>query len=243
MKYIIFTLFFLQSSFGQNNLEINYIIKYNTEIYNEKNGILLLDLKQKKSVFNISKSNLKSDFQQEANLINVIQKDVERYIITDFKNDSLIFKEKIYNETYIVFENVPKIKWELKSEITKKIDNYICYKATTNFRGRNYTAWYSLEYPIQMGPWKFNGLPGLIIEIYDDTSRYYWGVTQIKFTNKEIIFPNEISLYKKIDLKKYVELRYDNIMGNIDSQLPRGTETQTIKVERNGLEIKFEWEN
>lgn len=175
MKYIIFTLFFLQSSFGQNNLEINYIIKYNTEIYNEKNGILLLDLKQKKSVFNISKSNLKSDFQQEANLINVIQKDVERYIITDFKNDSLIFKEKIYNETYIVFENVPKIKWELKSEITKKIDNYICYKATTNFRGRNYTAWYSLEYPIQMGPWKFNGLPGLIMEIYDDTNRYYWG--------------------------------------------------------------------
>lgn len=235
-------MFFLQASFGQKNLEINYIIKYNTEIYNEKNGTLILDLKQKKSIFFISKSNVKINLPQESNNINVIQKDIERSLTTDLKNDSLIFKEKINNDIYIVSENVPKINWKLDTETTKKIDSYTCYKATANFRGRNYTAWYSLEYPIQLGPWKFNGLPGLIMEIYDDTNRYYWGVIQINFTKKEVIFPNEISLYEKIDLRKYVELRYDGIMDNIDTRIPRGTVIQTIKPERNGLETKFEWE-
>lgn len=242
MKYIIVALLFLQASFGQKNLEINYIIKYNTEIYNEKNGTLIVDLKQKKSIFFISKSNVKINLPQESNNINVIQKDIERFLTTDLKNDSLIFKEKINNDIYIVSENVPKINWELDTEITKKIDSYTCYKATANFRGRNYTAWYALEYPIQLGPWKFNGLPGLIMEIYDDTNRYYWGVTQINFTKNEVLFPNEISLYEKIDLRKYAELRYDGIMDNIDTRLPRGTVIQTIKSERNGLETKFEWE-
>lgn len=242
MKYIICLLFFFQTSFGQNNLEINYIIKYNTEIYNEKNGTLILDLKQKKSIFFISKNSLRKELSQEPNDVDVIQKGVERFVAVDLNSDSLIFKEKINSDTYIVSENIPKINWKLESEITKKIDSYTCYKATTNFRGRKYTAWYSLDYPIQMGPWKFNGLPGLIMEIYDDTSRYYWGVTQIKFTKNEVIFPSELDLYKKIDLRKYVELRYDKIMDYSDAQLPRGTTSQSIKPERNGLEIKFEWE-
>ncbi|UQD55770.1 GLPGLI family protein [Flavobacterium sp. K5-23] len=242
MKYIIVSLFFLQLSFGQNNLEISYIIKYNTEIYNERNGTLILDLKQNKAVFFISKINLKKDLRAVNNEINIIQKDDERYIATDLINDSLFSKEKIKNGNYIVSENVPKMSWELATATTKKIGDYICYKATTNFRGRNFTAWYSTDYPVQLGPWKFNGLPGLIMEVYDETNRYYWGVIEIKPTNKEVVFPNDISLHKKIDLKKYVELRYDTNMDNLDSRLPRGTQTQTIKVERNGLEIKFEWE-
>jgi len=242
MKYIICLLFFLQTSFGQNNLEINYIIKYSTEIYNEKKGTLILDLKQKKSIFFISKNNLRKDMSQETNDIDVFQEGIERFVFADFNSDSLIFKEKINNDTYIISENVPKINWELDNEITKEIDRYTCYKATAYFRGRNYIAWYSLEYPIQMGPWKFNGLPGLIMEIYDDSNRYYWGVTHIKFTKNEVIFPIEKNLYEKIDLRKYVELRYNTIMDYIDAKLPRGTISQSIKPERNGLEIKFEWE-
>lgn len=242
MKYTIFLLFFLQTSFGQSNLEINYIIKYDTEIYNEKKGTLLLDLKKKKSIFFISKNNLKKEVAQEVNQVDVIQSGIERFIAADVNSNLLICKEKINSDTYIVSENIPKINWKLEDEITKKIDKYTCYKATANFRGRNYIVWYSLDYPIQMGPWKFNGLPGLIMEIYDETNRYYWGVTQIKFTNDEVVFPRELELYEKIDLKKYVELRYDNIMEDSNARLPRGSTVQSIKPERNGLEIKFEWE-
>ena len=156
--------------------------------------------------------------------------------------DSLFFKEKINSDVLIVSENIPKIKWALNQEITKEIDQFLCYKATANFRGRNYTAWYSLDFPLQYGPWKFNGLPGLIMEVYDETNRYYWGVTSIGITDQKIDFPQENNLYKKIDIKEYVDFRYEKIMDNIDIRLPRGTQTQTTKPSRNGIEIKFEWE-
>lgn len=62
----------------------------------------------------------------------------------------------------------PVIKnWELVNE-TKVINTIICKKAKVTFKGRNWIAWYSLEIPLSYGPYKFNGLPGLIIKITDD---------------------------------------------------------------------------
>lgn len=223
-------------------MEINYIIKFNTEIYNEKNGVLIIDRLNQKSLFQISKTILKKEDPKESSEISIIQKDVERFITFDYKKDTVLTKEKINNEVYIISESVPNINWNMEMDNTKSIENFTCYKATTIFRGRKYIAWYSLDFPIQMGPWKFHGLPGLIMEIYDETNRYYWGVTQIKYSNKDLVFPSEIENAKTIDLKKYVDLRYNKIMENIDSKLPRGTISQTIKSERNGIEIKFEWE-
>lgn len=40
-------------------------------------------------------------------------------------------------------------------------------KATCTFRGREYTAWFCVDIPISNGPWKFGGLPGLILKVYD----------------------------------------------------------------------------
>jgi hypothetical protein len=39
-----------------------------------------------------------------------------------------------------------------------------CKKATTNFRGRYWEAWYTEEIPIGQGPWKLCGLPGMILK-------------------------------------------------------------------------------
>ena len=44
---------------------------------------------------------------------------------------------------------------------------YPCHKATTTFRGRTWTVWYTLDLPYSDGPWKFCGLPGLILHAYD----------------------------------------------------------------------------
>lgn len=243
MKYVILTLIFLQTIYAQNSLKVSYTIKYSTEVYNEKTGTLWLDLKNNKSVFLISTSILKKELPKENNQINILQKEIERYVSIDFAKDSLIFKEQINDEIFIINESVPKMIWKLMPNSTKKIGNFNCYQATTNFRGRNYIAWYSPEYPYQIGPWKFNGLPGLIMEIHDDINRYYWGVTKIEYTNEKVNLLSEKKLYQNIDLKKYVELRYDKIMDNISARLPRGTQTQTIKAKRNSIEIKFEWEN
>ena len=45
--------------------------------------------------------------------------------------------------------------------------------AKTTFKGRNYFAWYSIEIPINSGPYKFNGLPGLVVELFDSKKHYH----------------------------------------------------------------------
>lgn len=70
-------------------------------------------------------------------------------------------------------ENVPKFNWKLSNE-SKLIGTFLCKKATAFFRGRNYTAWYTNKIPVPFGPWKLNGLPGLILEAYDTDKNVYW---------------------------------------------------------------------
>ena len=85
--------------------------------------------------------------------------------------------------------------WQIKNE-TKKIEDYVCNKATTFFRGRNYTAWYSTDIPIKLGPWKFNGLPGAILQIYDETGSFSWSITKIKQvkTKEKFIIENDLKI-------------------------------------------------
>ncbi len=87
-------------------------------------------------------------------------------------------------------ENVPIIHWEIESDTTT-ILTYSCQKATTTFRGRNYTAWFAPEIPSNNGPWKFGGLPGLILKIYDENHSYTFECIGIKQLEK----PEPIKFY------------------------------------------------
>jgi GLPGLI family protein len=57
-------------------------------------------------------------------------------------------------------------QWNITSD-TLTVLGYLCQKATTSFRGRNYEAWFTPEIPVNDGPWKLYGLPGLILKASD----------------------------------------------------------------------------
>ncbi|UEQ78630.1 GLPGLI family protein [Chryseobacterium arthrosphaerae] len=61
--------------------------------------------------------------------------------------------------------------WKLINE-SKVINTINCKKAEVTFKGRNWIAWYSPEIPLPYGPYKFSGLPGLIVKITDDKGDY-----------------------------------------------------------------------
>jgi GLPGLI family protein len=73
--------------------------------------------------------------------------------------------------TFRYKENVPNMTWRVENE-TKNILGYVVRKTTTQFRGRDYVGWFAPNIPLSNGPWKFGGLPGLILEIYD-TQRHF----------------------------------------------------------------------
>ena len=57
-------------------------------------------------------------------------------------------------------------EWQLLEGDTV-ICNYPCKKAKTKFRGRTWTVWYTPLLPYSDGPWKFCGLPGLVLEAHE----------------------------------------------------------------------------
>jgi GLPGLI family protein len=79
---------------------------------------------------------------------------------------SLFQHRQLLQSHYLMKDPQPEINWAIAEE-TKKIGDYNCQKATARFRGREYTAWFCVDLPYRFGPWKLQGLPGLILEAYD----------------------------------------------------------------------------
>ena len=86
------------------------------------------------------------------------------------------------NEGYLRFVHMPgwvscreKIEglfdWQLLDG-DSIVCGYPCHKATTIFRGRFWTVWYTLDLPYSDGPWKFCGLPGLVLYAYDSEDKF-----------------------------------------------------------------------
>jgi len=74
---------------------------------------------------------------------------------------------------YISYSEDLNFNWKILPD-KAKIGEYNAQKATTEFGGRKWTAWFSTDLPFQDGPYKFSGLPGLIVKIEDETKDYSW---------------------------------------------------------------------
>ncbi|MDQ1098266.1 MULTISPECIES: GLPGLI family protein [Chryseobacterium] len=93
----------------------------------------------------------------------------------------------------IAYNETPKFNWKILNE-KEKIGAYNAQKATTEFGGRKWTAWFSTDLPFQDGPYKFSGLPGLIVKIEDEAKDYSW----ILQGNKKVPNWEELSFGEKI---------------------------------------------
>ncbi|MDR1371010.1 MAG: GLPGLI family protein [Dysgonamonadaceae bacterium] len=99
--------------------------------------------------------------------------DGESYqIIKDRNTNSLSYVDYVgmQSDTY-GYDDKLKLSWQINQDTTS-ILGYPCLKATVDFRGRTYTAWFSTDIPINDGPWKFMGLPGLILKISDTNNLF-----------------------------------------------------------------------
>jgi GLPGLI family protein len=95
--------------------------------------------------------------------------------------------------------------WQIEED-TLTIAGYLCQKATCRFRGRQYTAWFAPDIPINNGPWKFGGLPGLILWVYDKDNHYVFECVTIKqYQNKFTIKTHDYSGYFEIKREKLLK--------------------------------------
>ena len=92
---------------------------------------------------------------------------------------------------YLYEEPLDLMDWKVSFE-TKEILGYQCFKAECDFRGRHWTAWCTMQIPVQDGPWKFCGLPGLILEMEESHGHYAFRCIGIKMRKKPIVWCNSV---------------------------------------------------
>lgn len=143
----------------------------------------------------------------------------------DQQRKQLISREYL-TRLYIVNEVFPNFDWKLNNN-TKKIGRFNCVDATTTFRGRKYIAWFAPSIPVPYGPWKFGGLPGLILSVSDTDKQVQFLFQSLKVNigkNVEIKEPNKGEAISYEEFKELRKKKMTNMItflasrvGNIDS--------------------------
>lgn len=152
----------------------------------KKTELAYLDTDGKKSIFYAENSMKRDsvmermratknfDRSQMENLRSNLQFTIEK----DLTNQTLIYKSRIGRDNYS-YSETPVFAWKILAE-TVKIGDYQTQKAETNFGGRTWYAWFTQEVPLQDGPYKFGGLPGLIVKVQDEKGDYSFDLMQTK---------------------------------------------------------------
>lgn len=167
-------------------LRCTYKFSYQMDSTNSKrirNEKMILTIGEKcskyKSYNSIITDSLIRDFDKRGIPPQIVVSDMSIFPKTKFnhqifKNDprgSLSVFDRVFKDKFVYNEPMNIFKWEILSDTTK-ISGYACQKATTSYRGRDYEAWFTTEIPISDGPYKFHGLPGLIVKIADTKKHY-----------------------------------------------------------------------
>jgi GLPGLI family protein len=102
----------------------------------------------------------------------------EEMLIKFFERNEIVFIDYVFKKKFYVKDTLHPMRWELLGS-KKIILNYNCFAARTDFRGRTYVAYYTDALPATIGPWKFGGLPGAILEIASADKAYLFKATSI----------------------------------------------------------------
>ena len=114
----------------------------------------------------------------------------------DYKNNFQVSNQRISLNFHYIKDEIDIFNWQIENSKDTIIAGYTCQKATTTFRGRDYEAYYTSELANQGGPWKFDGLPGLILAVVSKDGYLFIEPIKINIKNN-IVKINNPFLYKK----------------------------------------------
>lgn len=94
-------------------------------------------------------------------------------VTTALGGDKMLVSYRFSCDEYQYEESMPLMQWEMMPD-EKEILGYHCNSARTKFRGREWTVWFTTDIPYSYGPWKFCGLPGVILQAKDTKNLFDW---------------------------------------------------------------------
>lgn len=176
-------LIFIIKNLNAQDYKIIYNFKWKSEkkdtIYNSEFTILATDSQQSqfKALNRFKYDSLKKDLKNKG--IRSIPSPhnewkFQQLVAKDIKNQITAVELDIFDKTYIVKYSC-KPAWQILKH-KSKIFGYNAQKAKTYYGGRKWIAWFTTEVPINDGPYKFYGLPGLILNVYDEENNFIFDI-------------------------------------------------------------------
>ena len=132
--------------------------------------------------------------------------------------------ERLFSYT----EPVSEIEWTIMEDSINTILGYECVMAKSDYHGRTWTVWFSPEIPIQDGPWKLRGLPGVILSA-DGGDDFHIEATEIGNTSHPVPDMYLVDDYEKSERKKILA-DHEYYENNLESILA----AQGIKINADG---------
>jgi len=112
----------------------------------------------------------------------------------------------------IMTNRFSEIEWVIVEDSVKTILDYQCIMATTDYHGRKWTVWFTPEIPMQDGPWKLCGLPGLIMASSEQSGQHSFIATGIETSSQPIypLFSTEYEKMSRLDMLRSLRNYRDN---------------------------------
>lgn len=120
-----------------------------------------------------------------------------------------VYIDRVGRDDYRVEETQETPQWQILSDSTRTLLGYPCTMATATFKGRVWTAWYTEDIPLDNGPWKLCGLPGLILSAADANRQYVFegaGLRQVAGTDT-LFYDMATEKYERVTMKQFNEVQ------------------------------------
>lgn len=154
------------------------------------------------------------------------------------QNNAVYVNKNMNEDSYIIREPLEKINWTIEKE-TKQLLGYTCQKATGTCKGRKYIAWFTTDIPAGFGPWKLQGLPGLILEASDVAQRIKFTCTSL---SANTAVPHQLSLDLPLDGITTTQAEYQRMekafREGISMDAANGSDIKVENVTMNGASFK-----
>jgi GLPGLI family protein len=201
-SFLIFTFSYLSSQQVNRFIyELNYKEDSMATVY--KSERMCLDIDDKDYIFrsydrfrldSLYNLNSNKEYEEVGNILYTIKRKANRnnFTITE-----------VQGAIRYTFDDAVVLDWSITNEKKRDDQGNQVQKAEAFFRGRKWTAYFNPEIPLNVGPYKFYGLPGLITEIYDDKKDYVFKlIGNYKISKKAIDVPSSRYVDKDLTVSK-----------------------------------------
>ena len=136
---------------------------------------------------------------------NYPHKRLKTYIYKNYPEGRMTVTDGLILQDYCYVDSLHTQIWTM-GDSTREVLGYMCQQATADFRGRRWTAWFATDIPVSDGPWKLGGLPGLILDAYDEGQQHVFtavGLERVK--DEPIIFNRSFGDNQKFEQTNRLE--------------------------------------